>query len=79
LGTVAEIKSYNISEFRDIPTASFPSTSFLVKTTFLSRISDLYFESLSQLLDYGFYHADPHPGNFLLTYDNKLAYLGRPR
>ncbi|GJP38665.1 hypothetical protein CLOM_g14254 [Closterium sp. NIES-68] len=31
--------------------------------------------SLSQLLDYGFYHADPHPGNFLLTYDNKLAYL----
>ncbi|CAI5465316.1 unnamed protein product [Closterium sp. Yama58-4] len=31
--------------------------------------------SLSQLLDYGFYHADPHPGNFLLTRDNRLAYL----
>ncbi|CAI7879343.1 unnamed protein product [Closterium sp. NIES-54] len=31
--------------------------------------------SLSQLLDYGFYHADPHPGNFLLTRDQRLAYL----
>ncbi|GJP33848.1 hypothetical protein CLOM_g18355, partial [Closterium sp. NIES-68] len=36
LGTVAEIKRYNISKFRDIPTAIFSSTSFLVKTTFLA-------------------------------------------
>lgn len=30
---------------------------------------------MSQLLDYGFYHADPHPGNLLRTSDGKLAYL----
>ncbi|XP_065881109.1 uncharacterized aarF domain-containing protein kinase At1g71810, chloroplastic [Euphorbia lathyris] len=47
----------------------------------LSEVKDVYlveigvYCSFNQLLEYGFYHADPHPGNFIRTNDGKLAYI----
>lgn len=31
--------------------------------------------SVKQIFDHGFFHADPHPGNILLTEDGRLAFL----
>ena len=38
----------------------------------LHRLVD---STVAQIFDHGFFHADPHPGNLLLTEDGKLAFL----
>ena len=57
-----------------------------VKLTNLEAVRSLGFDpddmvnigvdcSLQQLLEHGFFHADPHPGNLLALKDGRLAYL----
>lgn len=38
----------------------------------LDRTLDLF---LDQVLEYGFFHADPHPGNILITSDAKVSFI----
>ena len=37
--------------------------------------ADLFRAYLDQILVHGFVHADPHPGNVLLTSDHRLALI----
>jgi len=45
-------------------------------TSVINRLTSVGVECfLSQLLEIGYFHADPHPGNLLVTKDGKLALI----
>ncbi|KAL7001759.1 hypothetical protein U1Q18_002907 [Sarracenia purpurea var. burkii] len=51
---------------------------FSLKKAFLDRkklIDQGLYCSLRQLLEVGFFHADPHPGNLVATKNGSLAYF----
>jgi predicted unusual protein kinase regulating ubiquinone biosynthesis (AarF/ABC1/UbiB family) len=64
--TMEWIDGIKLTDLEKIKTAGFDSR----------RIIEIGVQcSLQQLLDRGFFHADPHPGNLLVMGDGKLAYL----
>lgn len=46
-----------------------------VDADFAPLADELFAAYLKQILDAGFFHADPHPGNLLVTPDQRLALL----
>ena len=56
----------------DLRVASSDGTSKEQLSTIASTGADLY---LQMIFKHGFYHADPHPGNILLTEDGKIGLL----
>ena len=55
----------------NLPGTRFDSITLNLSNRFLQGV----FCSLRQLLEEGFFHADPHPGNLVVTREGKLAYF----
>ena len=64
--TLEWINGIKLTEIEKIKTAGL-NTANLVRIGVMS--------GLRQLLEFGFFHADPHPGNLFATYDGKMAYI----
>jgi len=64
--TLEWINGIKLTQIEQIKTAGL-NTANLVRIGVMS--------GLRQLLEFGFFHADPHPGNLFATYDGKMAYI----
>jgi predicted unusual protein kinase regulating ubiquinone biosynthesis (AarF/ABC1/UbiB family) len=64
--TMEWINGIKLTDVEEIKAAGL-DTDELVKIGVLS--------GLRQLLEFGFFHADPHPGNLFATYDGGMAYI----
>ncbi|MFN9888512.1 MAG: ABC1 kinase family protein [Pseudanabaena sp.] len=64
--TLEWINGIKLNEIEQIKAAGL-DTDALVRIGVMS--------GLRQLLEFGFFHADPHPGNLFATYDGKMAYI----
>lgn len=60
-----------MERIRGVPLSAVEDSDGRLRPT-LHRLVDA---TVAQIFDHGFFHADPHPGNLLLTEDGKLAFL----
>ena len=74
---VSDYSSARVLTMDYIPGAKITTLSGAVRTDLDGDIlaKQLFQAYLKQILVDGFFHADPHPGNLLLTHDRKIAIL----
>ncbi len=74
--------------YREVTTARVLTMEYVqgIKASYLDRLSDEGYDLIEiadrgaelimiQTLEYGFFHADPHPGNVLILPENVICYL----
>lgn len=74
---VADYSTGRVLTMDYLPGAKITSLSGAVMTDLDGSVlaEELFNAYLKQILVDGFFHADPHPGNLLLTHDRKIAIL----
>jgi len=74
---VADYSTGRVLTMDYLPGAKITSLSGTVMTDLDGSVlaEELFNAYLKQILVDGFFHADPHPGNLLLTHDRKIAIL----